>query len=190
MRRFLALAALWVLLAACTDGGATEPGSTSTPSATASASGSPSASASAVAPPVMPEVAKEHTEAGAVAFVQHFWDVVNYAQATLDVRPLERLITEGCDGCRGGIEALREVKERGGVVVGGTNRTGDFGVKQLAADSTLVFEVTFTVTNDPETIDYPPPAQDVTRGGASVRDRFILFQRNDGWRVGTFEVLG
>lgn len=187
MRRFLALAALWVLLAACTDGGATEPGSTSTPSATASASGSPSASASAVAPPVMPEVAKEHTEAGAVAFVQHFWDVSDYAQQNLDVVPLEALVTAGCTTCRRGIEAIVAARDADAIITGGTTTIDDVTVELLTAGAETIAQVDYVVTNSRQLVDYPGTALDREYPRSAMPTRMILRPEADGWLVSVWK---
>ncbi|WP_372492275.1 DUF6318 family protein, partial [Pimelobacter simplex] len=40
--------------------------------------------------PVLPGAAKEASEEGARAFVGYYWELVNYAQATGDVRRLRR----------------------------------------------------------------------------------------------------
>lgn len=189
MRRFLALAAPWVLLAACTGGGATEPGSTSTPSATASARGSPSASASAVAPPVLPEVAKEHTEAGAVAFVQHFWDVVNYAQTSLDVMPLQTLYTRGCERCAAGAEGLLDVSRRGGIIAGGIHTLSEVRTTGFLAGDLRFSEVTFTLSITPQTVDYPGTARDIGNAGTTARGLFTLVANEDGWLVDGWEVI-
>lgn len=189
MRRILALAALWVLLAACTDGGATEPGSTSTPSATASASGSPSASASAVAP-VMPEVAREHTKAGSKAFIRHFWDVANYAQSTGNVEPMRSLVAQNCAPCQAAIEAVAEVARNGGVTTGGESRVRDIKTKRYAADDLRFDIATFTVDVAEMRVDYPDDSRDEVQAATTGRSEVTLVaQDGGGWVLTEWKAL-
>jgi len=67
----------------------------------------------------MPEAAKAHTKAGAKAFVVYYWQVIDYAQRTLDVAPLRALSSSGCTGCQGGIKALASIRRAGGHIEGG-----------------------------------------------------------------------
>ncbi len=53
--------------------------------------------------PTLPTEAEEESKAGAEAFVTFYWDVVNYATKSGDVRLLEHLDQPSCRGCEGGI---------------------------------------------------------------------------------------
>ena len=110
MRRFAVGAALVVLLAGC--GGDPEADPTSTLSATTPTGTTPT-------PPVMPEAAKADTKAGAVAFVKHYIDLINYAQATGDVDILEGVEDPGCESCANGRNALAKIYSAGGKITGG-----------------------------------------------------------------------
>lgn len=69
--------------------------------------------------PTLPAEAAQPTRAGALAFVDYYWDVVNYAQHTGDVGPLKRISETNCSGCNGGIRYITKVYDRGGRIVGG-----------------------------------------------------------------------
>jgi hypothetical protein len=68
--------------------------------------------------PTLPVEAGDGTRAGAEAFVQYYWDVVNYAQATGDVGLLRSLAQPSCTGCEGGAELIAKVYDRGGRITG------------------------------------------------------------------------
>lgn len=105
-----------LLLAGC--GPASEPSAPTTPT-------TPSVVAPTQPPlkpqaPVLPEAAKANTKAGAVAFVRHYVDVLNYAQSTGDVGELRRLGGPTCKSCSQVARLLKGLWERGGYVRGGT----------------------------------------------------------------------
>lgn len=186
MRRLFALATVCVLLAACTDGDASEPEPSSTPSASVSAS--PTPSASALAPPVMPEVAKEHTRAGVKAWIHHFWSVVNYAQDTLDVEPLRPLVAETCKPCQDGIAAIERTKENGGHSVGGANRVRRLRVERYKAGDLRYDVVTFTVGVEEMKTDYPDDSMDTVQPAATIRGKLTLVAQEDGgWILSEWE---
>jgi|GEM_PF-6157860 len=69
--------------------------------------------------PTLPTEAEAETEAGAEAFVEYYWEVVNYARQTGDVDLLRSLSVPNCGGCNGGIDAIERVYARGGKISGG-----------------------------------------------------------------------
>lgn len=79
----------------------------------------PSPSESAVAAPVMPEEAKADSKAGAIAFVQHYVELLNYAQGTGDTVPLIALSGSGCRSCTRVRDAIDEIYDSGGRITGG-----------------------------------------------------------------------
>lgn len=118
LRALAALVLLSLLTVACTDDGP----DASDPSATWSPTGkmeTPTPSPSAPVEPVLPDAAAEASEAGARAFIEHYWDLINYAQATGDVKLLKKASGRNCDGCNSGIRSIRELYEEGGHLEGG-----------------------------------------------------------------------
>ena len=88
----------------------TAPSPSSTPSA--------SPAAEATQEPTLPPEAEGNDEAAAEAFVRYYYDVVNYAQATGDVRTLRSLALPACEGCQGGVEYLEGIYQAGGFLKG------------------------------------------------------------------------
>jgi Family of unknown function (DUF6318) len=119
-----------LLLAACSGGGSsspqtapdpsvgtsttvpTSPSSTTTPAATVAPSPTPT-------PPVLPEAAKQRTQAGAEAFLKYFFEVYNYSYATLDVGLLQSIClstSKFCDSVTSNVTNYLSNNQR---VVGG-----------------------------------------------------------------------
>lgn len=118
LRSLAAVVACGVLLAGCSDDGPDGDPSPS-PSVSTTAPASPTPTAAPAKEPALPTAAKEPTEAGARAFIAYYWDLINYAQVTGDVKALERVSGPSCDGCRGGIDAIDAVYQNGGHAEGG-----------------------------------------------------------------------
>src|SRR3954454_20320241 len=85
------IGALCLLLPGC--GGSAKP--QPLPRPTASLSPSPSAT-----PPVMPSAAKEESKAGVDAFLRYYVATLNYAGATGETQPLNKLALQTCVKCR------------------------------------------------------------------------------------------
>ena len=64
--------------------------------------------------PTLPEAAKEDSEEGAVAFVKHYIELLNYAANTGDVKPLRNASDPDCEGCSSYIEHYETTYENGG----------------------------------------------------------------------------
>jgi hypothetical protein len=64
--------------------------------------------------PVMPALAKQHSTAGAKAFIRYFVTVLNYAFEAPDPRPLAHLTTSDCAFCRSLIQVTSRLKRDGG----------------------------------------------------------------------------
>lgn len=115
------------LLGACTD----DP-TPLEPTATPSATPSPTPQA-----PPMPELALEDSEAGAIAFVEHYIEVFNYAANTGDVEPLRALSHPDCEGCESYATSFEEQYQAGGY-----NRSFEWIVKSTEVIENVVeFEV-------------------------------------------------
>lgn len=107
------------LLAGCSDDDPSpgDPGSTSAPTdkpetPTSSATAKPTE-------PALPDAATKATEAGARAFITYYWDLINYAQVTGDVKALKGVSGPRCIGCRNGIKAIQSHYASGGRIEGG-----------------------------------------------------------------------
>ncbi len=69
--------------------------------------------------PTLPAEAEPETKAGAEAFVEYYWEVVNFARHTGDVDLLKAVSNPTCAGCRGAIKSIVRVYDRGGRIIGG-----------------------------------------------------------------------
>jgi hypothetical protein len=107
-------AMLVLALAGCGGDSKADPSASSSPSApvTSPASTTPT-------PPAMPAAAKADTKAGAIAFVRHYIDLINYAQATGDVEALAAVEDVGCKSCADGRHYLQSVYQGHGHIAGG-----------------------------------------------------------------------
>jgi hypothetical protein len=110
MRRSVVGAALMLLLAGCGGDPKVDPPPSTSPTPSVSATHSP---------PALPEAAKANTKAGAIAFVRHYVDLINYAQATGDITTLAAVEDPGCKSCANGRDVLSSIYKAGGVIKGG-----------------------------------------------------------------------
>ena len=109
-RRFSSLACLGAIIFVGACGDDPEPLEPTTSSPTAA----PSPSLEGDGPPPMPDLATEDSEAGAIAFVEHYIDVFNYAANSGDVEPLRALSHPDCEGCESYASSFEEQYEAGG----------------------------------------------------------------------------
>jgi hypothetical protein len=122
-KAFAAWGLAWTLaLAGCSKdeeaGGPTPsgpPADTTTASSTASSSTPPPHDG----PPTLPALARQHSNAGAKAFVRYYIDVLNYAFAHDAPQRLAHLGSASCDFCQSFISVLTRVIRAGGSQIGG-----------------------------------------------------------------------
>lgn len=147
LRTLVVLACCLGVVGCSDDSPGPEPG----PSPTGSVSTPmPSFSSSAPEPaptePALPGAAKEATERGARAFIAYYWDLINYAQVTGDVRALKRVSAPGCRGCAEGTVGIENVYSDGGHVEGGIYSTEVLQINSLDGPVKL-FEALLKVDN-------------------------------------------
>lgn len=94
-------------------------GCSSSPTADPTASPTPSASTTARVAPPLPPAAQQHTKAGAIAFVRHYVDLINYAQETGDDQAVRRLSASGCNSCKSAARFMRHLRRTNGSIEGG-----------------------------------------------------------------------
>ena len=104
-----ALALGGALLVGCNGSDAPTTSTTSASSASSSASSastspspsssSPTTSAYVPVKPTFPAAAKKQTDAGAIAFVEYYWDALSYAWSQPDSSILDGLSTKQCEPC-------------------------------------------------------------------------------------------
>lgn len=175
------------------DGGPPDPEPTPPPpSVDVSASG-PTTSGAPVPPvapavPTLPAAAREASEEGARAFVGYYWELVNYAQATGDVRRLRRASGPKCEQCQRGISAIATVYANGGYITEAnyTPTITRFGRLQGTATRVRAFEGTVRVTNgahkqvaaDGTEREFPP---------SELTYEIYLLWVNERWRLDVME---
>ncbi|QSR26854.1 hypothetical protein CFH99_14585 [Nocardioides aromaticivorans] len=183
------LAAL-ALLAGCSDDDPSpgDPGSTSTPTdkpetPTSSATAKPTE-------PALPDAATKATEAGARAFITYYWDLINYAQVTGDVKALKRVSASSCEGCNAGIEGVREHYQSGGRVIGGAHRIAIKSLSELSTSSgnAFGFHGVVRASHDDQTIISSDGSEDVRGPGTDTFDVYLLWLEKAGWRLDVMEV--
>lgn len=182
------------VLAGCDSGSpGPDPGPSVSSSASASASvegtggGSPTVTP-APQVPALPAAAREASEAGARAFVGYYWELVNYAQATGDVKRLQSVAAPTCDVCAAFTSKVGALYAKGGRITGGTNRSqiseavelqlrsGDYGLR-----------VEQVVSHDSQTIVKPDGTKEERGAGADQFTAFVLWTAGH-WRLDVMEL--
>ncbi|GAA1114932.1 hypothetical protein GCM10009668_41970 [Nocardioides dubius] len=109
-------------------------------------SGSESSEAApSVGVPVPPSAMRSADEAGAEAFVRHYFALVNYAQATGDLEPLRAVSGAECSGCQAGVQWLEKVARKGWTIKGGSY--GTRSETAVALSTAGRFRVSFTLSS-------------------------------------------
>jgi hypothetical protein len=180
----LAVAASVVALVGCT--GDPEPRIVDDPSRTETTS-SPTPTDAAPSIPSLPADATLENEKGVRAFVDYFWDVVNYAQSVPDSTALNGLYTPFCDACDGAIGFLKELEDSEGEVTGGDYALRIQDVQRQYADQQSIYSVEFTVKNKKMIVDAPGRKNDRVFNPSSSEDRFVVNWIDGGWKVSIWE---
>ena len=181
------LLAATLTLAACSDDEPREPEPSPTSTGTTAAP-TPSPSAEPTEP-VLPEAAKEPTEAGARAFITYYWDLINYAQVTGDVKALEKASGPNCAGCNAGITGIRERYAGGSRVVGGEHTVEIQSVTLLTSSSrtTRAFRAEMTARHGEQTVVDSDGSQDERGAGQDQFTVYILWV-GARWRLDVMEI--
>jgi hypothetical protein len=137
---------------------------------------------SAETPPEMPEAAKGTDAAAAEAFVEFFFEMVNYAQVTGDVQALKDL-ARLCAGCESGTTSIVDTYEHDGQIRGGEGSARQFKVGFLERDPRPWASVECTVFTTEQTVDMPGRANDERYPAGSTDVRLLIEPTTDGWVV-------
>ncbi len=181
VRRWVAALLVVPVLVSCSeDEPKAEPGPTD------SSSVSETKTATGPVEPVMPEAAKKPTKAGAVAFVKHYWAMIDYAQATGETTGLTRLSNRSCDFCAGGTKGIQVVYAKGGRIRGEpliVNTSGavirPFGDKHVAKVDAVV-----TATKSEQFYGDDDPRNKSFPGGTKTYEVLLVWAPPVGdWRV-------
>lgn len=180
------LLAATLTLAACSDDEPREPEPSPTSTATTAAP-TPSPSAKPTEP-VLPEAAKEPTEAGARAFITYYWDLINYAQVTGDLRGLEAVSGDTCGGCNRAISAVKKLFGGGGHTEGGEYSLVIDRVKKLSsADKALTgMEAAIQVRNRDQVIVSGDGSREISKARTSRYLTYLIWVQ-EAWRTDVLE---
>ncbi len=143
-------------------------------------SASPTPSPSAPVVPTLPPEAQHDGRAGAVAFVKHYIELLNYAQATGDVDGLREASSPRCRSCSTTTRRLAELYKGGGSLDGGELRFIDDLTSHNAAEETWL--VTARVEYAPQVVHNIDGSTLNLEGGTRAHDFVVRFQ-DSRWTV-------
>lgn len=186
---------LSVVAAGCSDDSEPEADPEPTPSETSSTSSSPSPSETQTSeepdpeptPPTLPTAAEGSGDKAARAFARYWLSMVNYAEHTGDVQPLDELHASYCGACDGGVAQVRDDWSEGKSLVGGSYRI--VHVRSLASTQKKVHVVSIATKAGKQKVVGPDGNPlEIRKAGLTAFKLFL--RRDDGvWHVGALEVL-
>jgi hypothetical protein len=80
-------------------------------------------------PPVFPELAKQHTANGAIAFAAYYFTAYDWGYATNDPTLIEDISSPTCRGCAKFVDGLRGLASQGGTLMGGRIKVRSRGLR-------------------------------------------------------------
>ncbi|WP_193605024.1 DUF6318 family protein [Nocardioides dongkuii] len=177
------------LLSGCSDDADPSPMVSPTPSSSSAGSTSPSHAPTPAGPvePTLPPEAEGDDAAAAEAFVRHYWEMVNYAQATGDVAGLRRLESPTCEACAGGRRTIEETYGAGGSIEGGEARVSSAQAGRLGTAVGRVFGVTVEVDIAEQVVN-EPGAETVRHDGGTFTFDFIVQNERGSLLVARWDV--
>ena len=169
MRIIAYVVAALLLFTGCAQDQPKEPAPTAKPSPTATV-------------PSMPAAAKENTVAGAVAFVEHYIDVFNYASNTGDVKELQKLSDPKCEGCTSYIDLYKKTYADGGYF-----RGSDWQFSEATVDTRDGALVVFGHISAPSGVYKVRTAANQQAGKTESFDAtYLPFHAAIGWQITNF----
>jgi len=191
LRTVAALTAVAALAAGCNDDdGDTPRDEASTHDTKPTDSTSTDESTEAPTKPALPDAATKPTQAGAEAFIEYYWDVVNYAQATGRAADLRKIESAGCDTCAQFAKDLRKLYRSGGRLEGGANTAQITDVAEVDLDDrdAYAFKVTQTVSHDKQIVVDAGGDEKRVEAGENDFVAYVVWV-NRTWRVDVMDVV-
>ncbi len=178
-----------LLLSGCSDGNASprDPSSTWSPTGTMQ---TPTSAAPDPVEPQLPAAAKEASETGARAFIAYYWDLINYAQVTGDVKALRSVSGRTCDVCTGLAKDLRDLYRSGGRLEGGANHVTITEAATLTTQDKAAygFRLELDISHEPQTIVHGDGSDEVRNSGSNKFTAYILWVDNRAWRTDALDL--
>jgi len=158
--------------------------STTAPSSSTDDEITPAPTETTATPPPLPEAASARDQAGAEAFVQHWFDLLNYGIRTGDMDPLREVSASDCSTCRSVASDVEDIY-RGGGRVEGNEFEVDVVVSPAPGDDGVVMTtVTYAVEAGIEMLG-DGTKKEIPAVPTTTQAAVVTF--NDGW---TFAGLG
>jgi hypothetical protein len=129
-------------------------------------------------PPAMPDAGRQHTKAGAKAFVTYYVDAVDYAQQTLDTAPVEAVSAPTCAGCKAGIRSIKRIARQHGHIEGGHETVSALRSETVMANQSVT--LTFDLANEPQRV-LVPGKKPVLHPAGTTKMLITLIPRDTGW---------
>lgn len=181
----LALAAVLTLSACSSDD--PEPKVAPTPSASVTATPT-SPPSSGNGEPLAPQELSRSDAAGAKAFVEYYWDLVDFAQASGDVDALASVSLPSCEACEGGMASIEKTYDQGGSIEGGEATVRELSAKPVQRGDDVVFEVQVRVVTTRQQVRVPGKKPSTYPPG-DTRLQFIVEQVDGAWKVGRWDAV-
>lgn len=135
-------------------------------------------------PPVLSAEARKHTPTGALLFAQYYFLAFDWGYATTDPYLVSKISAPGCSACTRYVNALRDLRRRGGYVTRGrvTVRSGRLVIGEFKIDSDFVVRV--VVDEQPVVVNMPSSSPS-TAAPALKQDPSLVFVSwlQNGWKV-------
>lgn len=139
--------------------------------------------------PVMPEWGNHNSKDGAITFVRHYVDLLNYAQATGGVDELTRSSKADCQSCNNFIERVGNIYSANGQIRGGRLHITTLFLIEADREPGK-WRVLVELTHGKQVIREDSDA----KAKKHPRDRsfvtFIPEKRNDGWKMSRWFITG
>jgi serine/threonine protein kinase len=122
------------------------------------------------------------TAEGAIAFVQHWFEVLNYATSSGDTGPFDKASSPGCQTCAAVSKTIRTQYQSGGALRGGQYTVRNVSADDLFTPERPVVRVVFdrsarsSIGGDGKLVDAQP-------GLTFVGCQVLLERAGDRWRV-------
>ncbi|TNM39417.1 hypothetical protein FHP29_10900 [Nocardioides albidus] len=134
--------------------------------------------------PQIPDEATKATKAGARAFITYYWELINYAQATGDIKTLRAVSSAECRGCLSGINGIRTLYKEGGYLTG-----GDYSVDvtmlekaEFETPSARAFHAQISARNEEQVITAGDGSTTISDPATNDIEVYVLWVA-DQWRM-------